>query len=101
MLHTVAISPKSFIWPENTALGPAQKARPGNELGCFSSGGTLFFLRARPFRMRFARHWRFALLLFIGRFYPDGLRRYFPTQIEKAVPHRDVDSFPVPRKMGN
>lgn len=52
--------------------------------------------------MRFARHWRFALLLFfIGRFGSDGLRRSFPTKKEKAVSHRDVDSFSDPNEMGN
>lgn len=31
----------------------------------------------------------------------DGLRRSFPTKIEKAVSHRDVDSFSAPNEMGN
>nr|UYK51780.1 hypothetical protein [Paphiopedilum micranthum] len=44
---------------QSTALGPGSE---GNELGCFSS--TLLFSEC-PFRMRFARRWRFALLLFL------------------------------------
>ena len=57
-----AISPKSLIWPGKTALLWAQEAK-----------GMSSFLHTDfspcPFRMRFARHWRFALLLFfIGRF---------------------------------
>ncbi|KAI5676997.1 hypothetical protein M9H77_07947 [Catharanthus roseus] len=31
----------------------------------------------------------------------DGLRRSFPTKIERAVSHRDVDSFSAPNEMGN
>jgi len=31
----------------------------------------------------------------------DGLRRSFPTIMEKAVSHRDVDSFSAPNEMGN
>ena len=31
----------------------------------------------------------------------DGLRRSFPTKIERALSHRDVDSFSAPNEMGN
>lgn len=31
----------------------------------------------------------------------DGLRRSFPTKMERAVSHRDVDSFSAPNEMGN
>lgn len=31
----------------------------------------------------------------------DGLRRSFPTKKERAVSHRDVDSFSAPNEMGN
>lgn len=62
---------------QSTALGPGSE---GNELGllsCKSSYRLSFqsslspphfcsgFLSPCPFRMRFARHWRFALLLFL------------------------------------
>lgn len=31
----------------------------------------------------------------------DGLRRSFPTKMERAVSHRDVDSFSAPNEIGN
>lgn len=46
---------------QSTALGPGSE---GNELGCFSST-LLYFSVPLPHAMRFARHWRFALLLFL------------------------------------
>ncbi|VAH08637.1 hypothetical protein VPH35_003690 [Triticum aestivum] len=56
-----AISPKSLIWPGNKALLWAQEAK-----GMSSAASPLhFFISPCPFRMRFARHWRFALLLFL------------------------------------
>lgn len=54
---------------QSTALGPGSE---GNELGLLSFQSSLSpphfcsgFLSPCPFRMRFARHWRFALLLFL------------------------------------
>lgn len=61
---SVARSPKSLIWPGNTALLWAQEAK-----GMSSAASPPHLFNPCPFRMRFARHWRFALLLFfIGRF---------------------------------
>lgn len=55
--------PKILDWPGNTAQLGAQEAKG------MSSVLLHTFFSLRPFRMRFARHWRFALLLFfIGRF---------------------------------
>lgn len=68
-----------------TALGSK-----GNELG----SSTLLFLRARsPLRAPLALCSPLILL--------DGLRRSFPTKMERVVSHRDVDSFSAPNEMGN
>ena len=77
-----------------TALGPGSE---GNELGCFSS--TLLFLRARSACA--SRAIGALLSSYSSLDASDGLRRSFPTQIEKAVSHRDVDSFSAPNEMGN
>ncbi|KAK9081436.1 hypothetical protein Sjap_026628 [Stephania japonica] len=77
-----------------TALGPGTE---GNELGCFSS--TLIFLRARSACA--SRAIRALLSSYSSLDGSDGLRRSFPTQIERAVSHRDVDSFSAPNEMGN
>ncbi|KAF3773495.1 hypothetical protein EJ110_NYTH47820 [Nymphaea thermarum] len=59
--YTKSKKPKILDWPGNTAQLGAQEAKGMSFLHTFFS--------LRPFRMRFARHWRFALLLFfIGRF---------------------------------
>lgn len=66
LLSSVARSPKSLIWPGKTALLWAQEAK-----GMSSAASLLLHTSFSPcpFRMRFARNWRFALLLFfIGRF---------------------------------
>ena len=77
-----------------TALGPGSE---GNELGCFSS--TLLFLRARSACA--SRAIDALLSSYSSLDGSDGLRRSFPTKIEKVVSHRDVDSFSAPNEMGN
>lgn len=78
-----------------TALGPGSE---GNELGCFSS--TLIFLRARsPHALRAPLALCSPLILSLDG--SDGLRRSFPTKMERVVSHRDVDSFSAPNEMGN
>lgn len=77
-----------------TALGPGSE---GNELGCFSS--TLIFLRARSACA--SRAIGALLSSYSSLDGSDGLRRSFPTKIERAVSHRDVDSFSAPNEMGN
>ncbi|CAI8588492.1 unnamed protein product [Vicia faba] len=78
-----------------TALGPGSE---GNELGCLSS--TLIFHLRAPFAC--ASHAIGALLSSYSSLDDsDGLRRSFPTKIEKVVSHRDVDSFSAPNEMGN
>jgi len=71
-----------------TALGPGSE---GNELGCFSS--TLLFFCVRSACALLSSYSSLDGL--------DGLRRSFPTKIEKAVSHRDVDSFSALNEMGN
>lgn len=78
-----------------TALGPGSE---GNELGCLSST-LLIFLRA-PFACA-SRAIGALLSSYSSLDGSDGLRRSFPTKIEKAVSHRDVDSFSAPNEMGN
>uniref|UniRef100_M0ZYG9 Mitchondrion n=1 Tax=Solanum tuberosum TaxID=4113 RepID=M0ZYG9_SOLTU len=51
-----------------------------------------------PFRMRFARNCAL-LSSYTSLDGSDGLRRSFPTKIERAVSHRDVDSFSGPNEM--
>lgn len=77
-----------MIWPGKTAL---LWAREGNELGCFSS--TLLFFCVRSACALLSSYSSLDGL--------DGLRRSFPTKIEKAVSHRDVDSFSALNEMGN
>jgi len=78
-----------------TALGPGSE---GNELGCLSST-LLFFIRA-PFACA-SRAIGALLSSYSSLDGSDGLRRSFPTKIEKAVSHRDVDSFSALNEMGN
>lgn len=78
-----------------TALGPGSE---GNELGCFSS--TLLFLRARSACA--SRAIGALLSSYSSLDGSDGLRRSFPTKIEKVgYKPRDVDSFSAPNEMGN
>lgn len=76
-----------------TALGPGSE---GNELGCFSS--TLLFLRARSACA--SRAIGALLSSYSSLDGSDGLRRSFPTKIERAVSHRDVDSFSALMRWG-
>lgn len=97
-LSSVARSPQSFLdlaRKDCTALGPGSE---GNELGCLSST-LIFYLRA-PFACA-SRAIGALLSSYSSLDGSDGLRRSFPTKIEKAVSHRDVDSFSAPNEMGN
>ena len=78
---------------ESTALGPGSE---GNELGLLH---TSFFLRARSACA--SRAIGALLSSYSSLDGSDGLRRSFPTKIEKAVSHRDVDSFSAPNEMGD
>ncbi|CAN6455865.1 unnamed protein product [Victoria cruziana] len=61
--YTKSKKPKILDWPGNTVQLGAQEAKGMSSVLLHS------FFSLRPFCMRFARHWRFALLLFfIGRF---------------------------------
>jgi len=82
---------------QSTALGPGSE---GNELGCFSST-LLYFSVPLPHAMRFARHWRFALLLFLHWRVRMDFAVLSQRAMERAVSHRDVDSFSAPNEMGN
>ena len=84
-----------MIWPGNKALLWAE----GNELGCFSSTLLDFLLRARSACA--SRAIGALLSSYSSLDDSDGLRRSFPTKIEKAVSHRDVDSFSAPNEMEN
>ncbi|WJX30821.1 hypothetical protein P8452_19318 [Trifolium repens] len=86
---------KDLARKDCTALGPGSE---GNELGCLSST-LIFFLRA-PFACA-SRAIGALLSSYSSLDGSDGLRRSFPTKIEKAVSHRDVDSFSAPNEMGN
>lgn len=76
-----------------TALGPGSE---GNELGCFSS--KLFSVPV-PHALRAPLALCSPLISSLDG--SDGLRRSFPTKKERAVSHRDVDSFSAPNEMGN
>ncbi|CAI8584216.1 unnamed protein product [Vicia faba] len=78
-----------------TALGPGSE---GNYLGCLSS--TLIFYLRSPFACA-SRTIGALLSSYSSLDGSDGLRRSFPTKIEKVVSHRDVDSFSAPNEMGN
>ena len=92
----VARSPKSLIWPGKTALLWAQEAKG---MSSAASPPHLFFSVPVPHSLRVP------LALFSPLYSSldgsDGLRRSFPTKIERAVSHRDVDSFSAPNEMGN
>jgi len=79
-----------LIWPGKTALLWAQEAkgmRPAASLSHF------FFFCVRSACALLSSYSSLDGL--------DGLRRSFPTKIEKAVSHRDVDSFSALNEMGN
>ena len=87
-MSSVARSPKSLIWPGKTALLWAQEAK-----GMSSVSFTLLFICVRSACALLSSYSSLDGL--------DGLRRSFPTKIEKAVSHRDVDSFSALNEMGN
>ena len=80
---------------QSTALGPGSE---GNELGCFSST-LLYFSVPLPHALRAPLALCSPLISSLEG--SDGLRRSFPTKMERAVSHRDVDSFSAPNEMGN
>ena len=80
---------------QSTALGPGSE---GNELGCFSST-LLYFSVPLPHALRAPLALCSPLISSLDG--SDGLRRSFPTKMERAVSHRDVDSFSAPNEMGN
>lgn len=86
-------SPKSFLWPGNTALLWAQKAKG------MSSFPPHFFSVPVPHALRAPLALCSPLISSLDG--SDGLRRSFPTKKERAVSHRDVDSFSAPNEMGN
>jgi hypothetical protein len=91
-----AISPKSLIWPGNKALLWAQEAKGMSS----AASPPHFFISPCPFRMRFARHWRFALLLFLHWTVRMDFAVISQRKRERAFSHRDVDSFSAPNEMG-
>ena len=80
---------------QSTALGPGSE---GNELGCFSS--TLIYFSV-PLLHALRAPLALCSPLISSLEGSDGLRRSFPTKMERAVSHRDVDSFSAPNEMGN
>lgn len=80
---------------QSTALGPGSE---GNELGCLSST-LLYFSVPVPHALRAPLALCSPLISSLDG--SDGLRRSFPTKMERAVSHRDVDSFSAPNEMGN
>lgn len=113
-----ARSPKSLIWPGNKALLWAQEAKGMSSVSSpFSRVKTSFPLELplEPVSSTLL-FWIFvsvpvphALRAPLALCSPlissldgsDGLRRSFPTKMERAVSHRDVDSFSAPNEMGN
>lgn len=90
-----AISPKSLIWPGNKALLWAQEAKGMSS----AASPPHFFISPCPFRLRAPLALCSPLISSLEG--SDGLRRSFPTKMERAVSHRDVDSFSAPNEMGN
>lgn len=84
-----------FARKQSTALGPGSE---GNELGCFSS--TLLYFSV-PLLHALRAPLALCSPLISSLEGSDGLRRSFPTKMERAVSHRDVDSFSAPNEMGN
>ncbi|KAI5654123.1 hypothetical protein M9H77_31310 [Catharanthus roseus] len=89
-------SPKSLIWPGKTALLCAQEAK-GMSLA--ASPPDFFFFVPVLYALRASLALCSPLILSLDGL--DGLHRYFPTKIEKAISHRDVYSFSAPNEMGN
>lgn len=91
-----AISPKSLIWPGNKALLWAQEAKG---MSSAASPPHFFFSVPVPHALRAPLALCSPLISSLEG--SDGLRRSFPTKMERAVSHRDVDSFSAPNEMGN
>ena len=91
-----AISPKSLIWPGNKALLWAQEAK-----GMSSAASPPNFLFSVPVPHALRAPLALCSPLISSLEGSDGLRRSFPTKMERAVSHRDVDSFSAPNEMGN
>lgn len=90
-----ARSPKSLIWPGNKALLWAQEAKGMSSV----SSTLLYFSVPVPHALRAPLALCSPLISSLDG--SDGLRRSFPTKMERAVSHRDVDSFSAPNEMGN
>jgi hypothetical protein len=74
---------------QSTALGPGSEA----------ASPPHFFISPCPFRLRAPLALCCPLISSLEG--SDGLRRSFPTKMERVVSHRDVDSFSAPNEMGN
>ena len=85
-----------MIWPGKTALLWAQEAKG---MSSAASPPHFFFFVPVPHALRAPLALCSPLILSLDG--SDGLRRSFPTKIERAVSHRDVDSFSAPNEMGN
>uniref|UniRef100_A0A3B6PJI1 Uncharacterized protein n=1 Tax=Triticum aestivum TaxID=4565 RepID=A0A3B6PJI1_WHEAT len=115
-----AISPKSLIWPGNKALLWAQEAK-GMSL---AASLPHFFISPCPFRMRSARHWRFALFLFLHwrvrmdfavlsqrkwkGLYHIEMSIHFPPQMRWGISHlcpfiflKGIEAWPGSRRSNN
>ncbi|KAI5653996.1 hypothetical protein M9H77_31183 [Catharanthus roseus] len=88
--------PKSLIWPGKTALLWAQEAKG---MSSAASPPHFFFFVPVPRALRAPLALCAPLILSLDG--SDGLRRSFPTKIERVVSHQDVDSFSAPNEMGN
>lgn len=85
-----------MIWPGKTALLWAQEAKG---MSSAASPPHFFFFVPVPHALRAPLALCSPLILSLDG--SDGLRRSFPTKIERVVSHRDVDSFSAPNEMGN
>ena len=85
-----------MIWPGKTALLWAQEAKG---MSSAASPPHFFFSVPVPHALRAPLALCSPLISSLEG--SDGLRRSFPTKIERAVSHRDVDSFSAPNEMGN
>ena len=85
-----------MIWPGKTALLWAQEAKG---MSSAASPPHFFFSVPVPHALRVP----LALCspLYSSLYGSDGLRRFLPKKIEKAVSHRDVYSFSARNEMGN
>lgn len=98
ILLYIARSPKSLIWPGNKALLWAQEAKG---MSSAASPPHLFILFSVPVLHALRAPLALCSPLISSLDGSDGLRRSLPTKMERAVSHRDVDSFSAPNEMGN